>query len=162
MDQVRPKHSAAQEKKNAFEIAAQESRARALAFKERKEDSEKYRRKIDSTKKKVDDLEKQLSVGDERETRRRLVQALMKHLDGVVKTVEVHAEQQHQMAQLEAKSAGALISKHALVPLEAKLRYGFFGASWPRFRFFIAVIPNSHHRWIQLSICVFAVEIQTR
>jgi hypothetical protein len=72
-----------------------------------------------------------LSVGDERETRRRLVQALMKHLDGVVKTVEVHAEQQHQMAQLEAKSAGALISKRALVPLEAKLRYGFIGASLP-------------------------------
>lgn len=123
MDRVRPQHSAAQEKKNAFEIAAQESRARALAFKERKEDSEKYRRKIDSTKKRVDEFEKQLSVGDERETRRRLVQELMKHLNGVVKTVEAHAEQQHQMAQLEAKATGSFISKRALGPLEAKLRY---------------------------------------
>jgi hypothetical protein len=122
IDQVRPQHSAAQEKKNAFQISAQESRARASAIKERKDDAEKYRGKIETTQKRVDELEKQLSVGDEREARRRLVQELMKHLNGVVKTVEAHAEEQHQMAQLEAKLAGSFITKRALAPLEAKLR----------------------------------------
>jgi hypothetical protein len=158
MDQVRPKHRAAQEKKNAFEIAAQESRARVVAYKERKEDSEKYRRKIESTKKKVDDFEKQLSVGDERETRRRLVQTLMKHLDGVVKTVEVHAEQQHQMAQLEAKSAGALISKRALVPLEEKLRYGYIVTSLLLLQF----VPSSYRHATLFCLSHPFVFVQSR